>query len=108
MENCTTKSLMVASVDMPLIERSHLAWLIERLGDFLGAMLSHEDKIEPLPIALSMNALHKIRDRLAKKQASLRALASIDGFRLISAPDDWPQAIWTNLNRPEDLDRLGR
>jgi molybdopterin-guanine dinucleotide biosynthesis protein A len=102
LENATTQVVVVATVDMPLIEREHLEWMIDQLGEMLGVMSSHDDQIEPFPSAFSTNAVDAIHQHLAK-DGGVYQLWKLDRFRCVAAPVGWPPKIWMNLNTPGDL-----
>jgi molybdopterin-guanine dinucleotide biosynthesis protein A len=105
LENATTEMVVVATVDMPLIERNHLEWLLERRGDSLGVMSSHGDQVEPFPSAFSTNAIEAIREHLANN-GGVYQLSKLAGFKRVTAPAAWPLNTWTNLNSPTDLSAL--
>jgi molybdopterin-guanine dinucleotide biosynthesis protein A len=102
LKNSTTPFVIVASVDMPLIARSHLEWIYDQLGDSLGAMSSHDDRVEPFPSAFSTNAMDMIREHLARN-GGVYQLTRLGGFKCVSMPGDWSPKIWTNLNTPDDV-----
>jgi molybdopterin-guanine dinucleotide biosynthesis protein A len=105
LENATTHVVIVATVDMPLIERRHLDWLADQLGASLGVMSSHDDQVEPFPSAFSTNAVDVIRTHLARK-GGVYQLSQLAGFKRVPAPTAWPLNTWTNLNSPTDLRTL--
>ena len=98
LENAQTKTVLMASVDMPLVGREHLLWLVDQLGDSCGLMIKRENQIEPFP-----SIFRKVRHEMVP---SMRSFASIEGFAVLSAPTAWPDDIWTNLNEPGDLAAL--
>jgi molybdopterin-guanine dinucleotide biosynthesis protein A len=102
LENVTTGRIVIATVDMPLIERTHLEWIVDQLGDSLGVMSSHDDQIEPFPSAFSVNAVDTIREHLAKN-GGVYQLTKLSGFKRAKVPADWPPKSWTNLNTANDL-----
>jgi molybdopterin-guanine dinucleotide biosynthesis protein A len=89
-------------VDMPLIERTHLEWMLDQLADSLGVITSHDDRVEPFPSAFSTSAVHAIRTHLAENRGVYQ-LIKLEGFKCLPAPPSWPTNIWTNLNTPSDL-----
>jgi len=60
--------------------------------------------IEPFPLALRKDSLRAIRDRLASLQRSVHRLLDDPAFSVIPAQGDWD--VWTNLNRPADLEEF--
>lgn len=105
-EHAATDAAVVAAVDMPEVTTPALLWLARRRRELDAALLmTRRDEIEPLPMALHLLRMTPIlRDRLAAND-SLRGLADCDGGVVEAAPADWPAALWTNLNRPEDVER---
>ena len=97
LEHSQTKQLIVASVDMPLIAREQLLWLVENVKDKAGVMVRHESEVEPFPSILN-------KERAGRPlYDSMRALTKILDFAVIDAPASWPADVWTNLNEPADL-----
>ena len=97
LESSTTRFLIVASVDMPLVAREQLVWLTERIGEKSGLMIQRGTEIEPFPSIFS-------RKRVGRPlYDSMKALTQIPDFSVIDAPKHWPDEIWLNLNAPADL-----
>ena len=105
LENATTEIVVVTPVDMPFVERTHLEWMVDQLGDSLGVMSSHEDQVEPFPSAFSTNAIDVIREHL-ERNGRVFQLTKLDRFKCVAAPSDWTPKLWTNLNTPSDLHDL--
>ena len=105
LEEAKTKVVVVATVDMPFIDRTHLEWITHELGGGLGVMSSHDDQIEPFPSAYSTNAVEVIREHLAKN-GGVYQLSKLNGFKRASAPATWSPKMWTNLNNPSDLNEF--
>ena len=106
LENSQTENLIVASVDMPLVEREQLLWLLERMEERpkASAVMLRFDALEPFP-----SIFRKERaERPLCENASMRSLTKIDGFEVLPAPAHWSHDIWTNLNEPADLAALQR
>jgi molybdopterin-guanine dinucleotide biosynthesis protein A len=101
LENVKTELAIVASVDMPLIGREQLLWLVERMEDSrqrTGLMMQRE-RIEPFPsIFRKPGTVGAFRDL-----PSMRSFAAVDGFAVVPAPGSWPDHVWTNLNETADL-----
>lgn len=109
LEHAQTGWVAILTVDMPTIRLQQL----ERLGqdltpDTLGRMFRRRTKdgqvlVEPFPLLAHRSAAINIRDRLARGEGSVVRLLGEPGFSALDSPRDWPDAIWANLNRPEDL-----
>ena len=106
LENSQTENLIVASVDMPLVEREQLRWLVERMEERpkASAVMLRFDALEPFP-----SIFRKERaERPLCENASMRSLTKIEGFEVLPVPAHWSENIWTNLNEPADLAALQR
>jgi molybdopterin-guanine dinucleotide biosynthesis protein A len=114
MEHARTSVLVVTTVDMPGVEQSHLQWLVDGLpNDALGVMTSkviaERTRVEPFPMAVRSSASANIRQWLADGERSVRMLPRLDPrFLVVPAPDEWPAAMWINLNVPADYDAFTR
>ena len=115
LENLHTQLLIVVTVDMPLLQTSHLRHLLDALPDrpsALGLMFQRSDNAdgrpEPFPLALRPLAIDPIRKRLLAAQRSVHQLLDEPDFETLPTPQSWPASIWTNLNEPLDLDALIR
>ena len=110
LEHLQTPALVVATVDMPAIQRLHLSWIASQLQarpDKLGFMYQRaEGSIEPVPLALRGEARPIIQARLKAGKGSVRALLEEPGFASVPAPQEWGPSTWTNLNEPHDLRRF--
>jgi len=106
LENSQTENLIVASVDMPLVEREQLLWLLERMEERpkASAVMLRFDALEPFP---SISRKERAERPLCEN-ASMRSLTKIDGFEVLPAPAYWWHDIWPNLNEPADLAALQR
>ena len=110
LEQMQTNLLAVATLDMPAVGKENLHWLVSQLraenGD-LGVMckrtLRGDEQIEPFPIVLTRAAGAAVREALESGRMSVHGLLARGGFRSVAAPADWNSNVWTNLNRPEDL-----
>jgi molybdopterin-guanine dinucleotide biosynthesis protein A len=108
LQNIGTDLCVLTSVDMPLIERGQLRWLISAMSDrprSKGLMLRHV-VIEPFPSIYRRDAIHAVQLRLRSDRRSLTSLAGEPGFEVLDAPTQWDASVWTNLNSPEDLKLL--
>ena len=107
LEATRTEILVVASCDMPGVERRQLSWIEQTLAahpDSPLLMMKRDDAgLEPLPLAVRASALPLIRDHLTAGGRSLHSLTRIAGALILPAPPDWPASTWMNLNTPEDV-----
>jgi molybdopterin-guanine dinucleotide biosynthesis protein A len=103
LENLKTELLIVASVDMPLVGREQLLWLVERIEErpaARGVMIERESEIEPFP---SIFRKERAGCPLYENARSMRSLTKLEGFAVVAAPKTWSNDMWTNLNQPADL-----
>jgi molybdopterin-guanine dinucleotide biosynthesis protein A len=110
LEHATTPIVVIATVDMPGVHGEHLRWLVERLDrtpDAVGLMLSRGSDVEPFPHVCRAGAADAVRARIESDQLSVRRLVDEARVRADAAPS-WPEDVWTNLNRPDDLDAFLR
>lgn len=108
LESAGTEYVVAVTVDMPAIEFEHLRWCLSQLRDDLCVMCSRTkdgtDRIESFPCALRPALAPAIRARLGAGKRSVHGLAEEEaGVRIVRAPVEWPDSVWTNLNHPEDL-----
>jgi len=109
LENLKTPLLVVATVDMPGIQRAQLLCLLDEMRKSphrLGLMLrrSAEAKaIEPFPSAFRAGAREIISRRIQGRNLSVQKLIEEKGFEISSAPPSWDSRTWANLNSPDDL-----
>jgi len=115
LEHLRTPLLVVATVDMPGVGREHVEWLVSHLRkdeSLIGVMASRRaddcDFIEPFPIALRSAAEGVIRRRLERGRGSVHDLLEERQMKAVPAPASWPPPVWTNLNRPEDVQAFER
>jgi molybdopterin-guanine dinucleotide biosynthesis protein A len=110
LEHSQTDVTIVATVDMPSIGSAQLIHLAQQLRD-LAAMesimlrrpASPEDRIEPFPSIYRRTFDATIRAQLQSGERSMQALSRHERVELLTAPPDWPPMVWTNLNRPSDV-----
>ena len=110
LDHAPTPWLVVTAVDMPLVRREQLAWLVAALKNTPGAagLLTTRPQVEPFPSAFHRDFAAKVvRGALSSGRRALHALLDEPLIRSVPAPTEWPRETWTNLNRPEDLDALG-
>lgn len=109
-EHATTPTLVAVTADMPGICLDHLAWLLDQLradARLLGVMLRRtveaKERVEPFPAALRAASALLLLRRLKAGRKSVHGLLEEPHFAALPAPGDWPEAVWTNLNTPQDL-----
>jgi len=108
LQNAGTELSVVLSVDMPLVERGQLRWLVSAMRHrprALGLMLRHV-VLEPFPSIYRRTAIDVVQRRLQSDRKSLASLAEEPGFETVEAPTQWDASVWLNLNTPEDLKQL--
>jgi molybdopterin-guanine dinucleotide biosynthesis protein A len=104
LEQMQTARVIVATVDMPGVERSQLDWLGQNFAsDKMGLLLKHGDQIEPFPSIFRIDAAAIIEVQLAATSRSVKQLAGLEGFQSVVVPQSRGESVWVNLNRPSDL-----
>ena len=109
LEASETLFTLVTTVDMPEVGIGQLTWLAEALDewdDALGILMERPgeaQRIEPFPSIFHRDAAGLIRSRLQAGLGSVQSLPNTEEVFLLQPPIGWPERIWTNLNRPEDL-----
>ena len=109
LEASETPFTLFTTVDMPEVGQEQLAWLVDALEgrpEALGILLERAGeprRIEPFPSIFHRSAVATIRSRLQEGLRSVQSLSSVHGFPTMQSPREWPNRVWTNLNRPEDL-----
>ena len=108
LEHATTSIAVVTTVDMPNVRGADLGWLVARLADepdVMGLMFRRDATVEPFPAAYWIGAAHSIREEVNAGRLSVRALADQGSVGTLPAPSDSDEhEVWTNLNRPDDLE----
>lgn len=109
LEHSSTPSVVVITVDMPVVRTPMLAQLVGVLRaqpGIKGVMyrVPSEDggRVEPFPSAFCREAREEIAARLGAEERSVQTLAALPGFLAVVAPSEWPANSWTNLNTPEE------
>jgi molybdopterin-guanine dinucleotide biosynthesis protein A len=107
LEHATTDVVVVTTVDMPGVARAQLDWLVERLRPTqpAGVMTLRAGQVEPFPSAFHRSAAAGIRTQLSARQFAVR---DVEGVAHLPAPPEWDETVWTNLNRPNDLESFTR
>ncbi len=111
LEHATTMTVAVTTVDMPAIGGEHLRWLVGQLDEgheALGVMIRRGDQVEPFPSVFRVSAKEIIARELREDRRAVHALCRHPQFVVSGAPREWDQRVWTNLNRPEDVDAFVR
>lgn len=107
LEASATDTMIVTTVDMPGIGREPAEWLLAELAARPTAQavmcLRRNGSLEPFPIAIRCDARTAIAERLAGNERSVEALAGA-GLALALPCPPWPELVWANLNRPQDLE----
>jgi len=106
LEHLRTNLLLLATVDMPLVGREQLLWLMDQLETVplaRGLLMEREKEIESFPLIF-----RKKPAQLYEDARSMRSLAKTHGFAVVAAPGTWPADVWTNLNEPGDLEAFER
>jgi molybdopterin-guanine dinucleotide biosynthesis protein A len=113
LESATAPMVLIATLDMPCIRAEHLQRNMGRLAarpECLGLMfhrpLAGQHQIEPFPFACRLEASGTISAHIASGRRAVHGLLGERGFISEAAPNDWPASVWTNLNRPEDLQKF--
>ena len=112
LENAPTPPVLIAAVDMPLIERRHLDELIEAVGASLALMparrIDGRRQVEPFPSIFHVGATVEIRARLARDDRSVARLGDGADARFATIDVNWEPTAWLNLNHPSDLPLLAQ
>jgi molybdenum cofactor guanylyltransferase len=110
-ERATTDWVALVTVDMPGVGREQVEALVARVPPIhIAAMFrrrsGHEGAapiVEPFPLLIRREAATVVRSRIARDLLSVARLLDDPAFIAVDAPGAWEPLIWTNLNRPEDL-----
>ena len=112
LENAPTPRVLVAAVDMPLVERRHLDELIALVGPSLALMparrVDGRRQVEPFPSIFHVDAAEPIRARLARDERSVARLGDGADARFATIDVNWEPTAWLNLNHPSDLPLLAQ
>jgi molybdopterin-guanine dinucleotide biosynthesis protein A len=109
LEESETQFTLVTTVDMPEVGFEQLAWLVGALEgrpEARGILLERPGeprRIEPFPSVFHRDAAGLIRSRLAAGLGSVQLLRNAAEISVVPSPREWPDCVWTNLNRPKDL-----
>ena len=106
LEHAPTDLLLLTAVDMPGVGAEHLNWLAEELRrrpSANGLLLDRGSHVEPFPSAFRAAALGVVRTLFQSGERSMHALLTDASIETAAAPVSWPEGVWKNLNRPEDL-----
>lgn len=107
LENVTSERVLVTTVDMPSLDRMHLKWLVEHSRAEI-TMLRRGDQIEPFPSFYRTASAPMIRSQIDAGRLSVQALSRRAEVEVVPAPSEWDDAVWMNLNRPEDFEAFTR
>src|SRR5258706_2787745 len=106
LENAKTSMVIVTSVDLPLLQKQQLTFLVELLQGQpwqTGFMLDRPKYFRPFPCILALGTKDDIAAHFQRGARSLASLFRLLRLTPIEAPVQWPDEIWTNLNEPADL-----
>jgi molybdopterin-guanine dinucleotide biosynthesis protein A len=108
LEAATTDRTIILPVDMPFMNLRALTWLAHQPAAS-GVLLRNggdaEEQIEPMPLLVLRSALPTLLRCLEEKRIAVRGLALEPGFSVVTAPADWEDQVWQNLNFRDDLPR---
>ena len=107
LEHTTTSIIVITTIDMPAFGPAQFQWLIDRFADHpdaVGLMIRRGEKIEPFPSIFRIAAVSMVQGHLAAGKLAVHALAERPRVVTLPAPADWDEKVWTNLNRPEDIE----
>jgi molybdopterin-guanine dinucleotide biosynthesis protein A len=112
LEASSTDLVAVVTVDMPAVTAETLTPLLEFLsnaadarGVLFGRTVGGRILIEPFPSVFRQSLSQRIGERLKAGHRSMHGLVE-ERVERVAPPGDWPDDVWTNLNRPEDLARF--
>jgi molybdopterin-guanine dinucleotide biosynthesis protein A len=103
---CVTQWACIVAIDTPGIRRAQIDWLTSHIGtDAIAGcwMMRRPSGLEPLPLLIHRDMGDVVSERLRRGRRSLHGLAEEPQTRIVDTPADWPESVWQNLNRPEDL-----
>ena len=110
LDTAITPLVIITTVDMPEILPEHLLWLANTMNAApaapFGLLLQRPGpptRIEPFPSIFHRTAATLIRARLDAGLLSVQSLADTGEFIAIPSPPNWPERVWTNLNRMDDV-----
>lgn len=109
-EHARTDIILTLTVDMPVISTPQLNALVLSLAEqpekqivMYQRNVKGEEWVEPFPSIYRKSADPVIAEQLGLGNRSVRRLTRLSTTALISAPTEWPEQTWTNLNEPSDL-----
>jgi molybdopterin-guanine dinucleotide biosynthesis protein A len=99
---------ILVACDLPLLRVEAIDWLLEQRRPSRWAVLPKVDhaRVEPLLAVYEPESLELLEEVVASGRRCPRHIASHPAVHTPTPPPDL-HACWTNINRPEDLDRLG-
>ena len=110
LEASETPLVIITTVDMPEMGTEQFAFLVSRIVTrkiAMGLMLhspKDERRIEPFPSIYHRDIFECLHAHFTTGQRSAHSLTSLERIISIAWPMEWPDGIWTNLNRREDLE----
>ncbi len=114
--NSPAPYVAVLAVDMPFVQRRHLAWLATQLKgrpEAKGLMIVRAtpdgtSRIEPFPSAFRRDFAETVALRLSQNRRALRGLAEEKSVQTVAPPPWFSEQTWTNLNTPDDVTAFQR
>lgn len=109
LEATETSLVIVTTVDMPEMGTEQFAFLASQIAtrEMAKGLMLHspedERKIEPFPSIYRREGSEILQAHMTTGQRSVHSLTSLERIISIAWPIEWPDRIWTNLNRPEEL-----
>lgn len=113
LEQCHTPAMVAVPVDMPALYGVHVRWLLDRAAELSCAFLFLRRKsvgrwrLEPFPMFSLRSASPIIEGQLYAGERSIKSLAELPVSRIVDAPDHWGEAVWANLNTPDQASAHG-
>jgi molybdopterin-guanine dinucleotide biosynthesis protein A len=115
LQKASTELVVVLAVDMPAITVLQGRWLVEAMkgrtaGDaiLLQRVVGGKRLLEPFPSIYRRRMAPVIAQQLDLGQRSVHRLAQLPNVVVVSAPTDWPDQVWTNLNDPSNVAEFER
>ena len=99
---------IVVACDLPLLRVEAIDWLLEQRQPSRWVIMPKVDpaRVEPLLAVYEPESLRLLEDLVASGRCSPRHLEGHPAVHTPPPPQDL-HACWTNVNTPEDFDRLG-
>ena len=104
----TTQKNLVVACDMPFVTPELLTYLLEHVGNNQIVVPSLNSNIEPLCGYYNKNVLEQLKELIEMDVLPVhKVIAFFDHYALpIKEGDSIEQDVFTNINRPEDIQQL--